>query len=55
MGIKPIVHHIGSTSLFGLSAKPVIDMIGIIKDPEMAIKSLKDLDFKYRGEYNNPM
>ncbi len=39
----------------GLSAKPVIDMIGVIKDPEKAIKSLEDLGFKYKGEYNIPM
>lgn len=49
------IHHIGSTSVPGLLAKPVIDMIGVIKDPEKAIKPLEDLGFKYKGEYNIPM
>src|SRR5579872_2938376 len=49
------VHHIGSTSVPGLSAKPVIDMIGVVKTPEEAIKPLEYLGFKYKGEYNIPM
>ena len=49
------VHHVGSTSVPGLSAKPVIDMIGVIKDPEKAIQPLETLGFKYKGEYNIPM
>ncbi|HEY4831932.1 MAG TPA: GNAT family N-acetyltransferase, partial [Waddliaceae bacterium] len=49
------VHHIGSTSVSGLSAKPVIDMIGVVRNPEMAIQPLKSLGFTYKGEYNIPM
>ena len=49
------IHHIGSTSVPGLSAKPVIDMIGVVKDPEKAIQPLESLGFKYKGEYNIPM
>lgn len=49
------IHHIGSTSVPGLSAKPVIDMIGVVKDPEKAIEPLEALGFKYKGEYNIPM
>lgn len=49
------VHHIGSTSVPGLLAKPVIDMIGVLKKPEEAIKPLENLGFKYKGEYNIPM
>ena len=49
------IHHIGSTSVPGLSAKPVIDMIGVIKDPEKAIQQLESLGFKYKDEYNIPM
>lgn len=56
LGINCIaIHHIGSTSVPGLSAKPVIDMIGVIKDPEKAIQPLENLGFKYKGEYNIPM
>ena len=49
------LHHVGSTSVPGLSAKPVIDMIGVIKNPESAIQSLENLGFKSKGEYNIPM
>lgn len=49
------IHHIGSTSIPSLSAKPVIDMIGIVKNPEGAIQPLESLGFKYKGEYNIPM
>mgnify|MGYP002143209505 CR=1 FL=1 len=49
------IHHIGSTSVPGLSAKPVIDMIGVVNDPEKAIQPLQSLGFKYKGEYNIPM
>lgn len=49
------IHHIGSTSVPGLPAKPIIDMIGVMKDPEKAIQPLESLGFKYKGEYNIPM
>lgn len=49
------IHHIGSTSVPGLPAKPVIDMIGVVKNPENAIEPLEGLGFKYKGEYNIPM
>lgn len=49
------VHHIGSTSVPGLSAKSVIDIIGVVKDPEKTIRFLEDLGFQYKGEYNIPM
>lgn len=49
------LHHIGSTSVPGLAAKPVIDMIGVVKNPEESIQPLESLGFKYKGEYNIPM
>lgn len=49
------VHHVGSTSVPGLLAKPVIDIILIVKDPEKAILPLENLSFKYKGEYNIPL
>jgi len=49
------IHHIGSTSVPGLSAKPVIDMIVIVEGIEKAIQTLEGLGFKYKGEYNIPM
>lgn len=49
------IHHIGSTAVPGLYAKPVIDMIGVVKNPEEAIQPLESLGFKYKGEYNIPL
>jgi len=49
------IHHIGSTSVPGLSAKPVIDMIVVIKDSEKVTQQLESLGFKSKGEYNIPM
>lgn len=48
------VHHVGSTSVPGLSAKPIIDMIGVIKNPKNTIQPLENLGFTYKGEYNIP-
>jgi len=47
--------HVGSTAVPGLSAKPKIDMIAVVKNPEDVIKSLEAIGFDYRGEYNIPM
>ena len=44
------VHHIGSTG--GYSAKPVIDIIVVVKEPEKTIQPLESLGFKYKGEYD---
>lgn len=49
------IHHVGSTSVPGLAAKPIIDMIGVVQDPNQAIQPLEGLGFKYKGEYNIPM
>lgn len=49
------VHHIGSTSVPGLSAKPIIDIITVVKHPETAIQPIETLGFRYKGEYNIPM
>ncbi len=49
------LHHVGSTSIPGLLAKPIIDIIGVVKDTEEAIEPLKSLGFQYKGEYNIPM
>lgn len=49
------VHHIGSTSVPGLAAKPKIDMIVVVKDPTQTIGTLEAIGFQYRGEYNIPL
>ncbi len=49
------VHHVGSTSVPGLAAKPKIDIIAVVKEPEKSIKQLEPAGFDYRGEFNIPM
>lgn len=48
------IHHVGSTAVPGLVAKPKIDIIVVVKDPTTAIKKLQSIGFDYRGEYNIP-
>lgn len=50
-------HHIGSTSVPGLWAKPVIDMIVVVHDlvkAKKAIPDLKSLGYVYAGEAGIP-
>lgn len=49
------IHHVGSTSVPGLAAKPKIDSIVVTKNPEVCIQKLEAIGFKYRGEYNIPL
>lgn len=47
------IEHVGSTSVEGLSAKPVIDIDIIVKDKEASqkvIKALELIGFKHRGD-----
>ncbi|KTC64959.1 glutamate rich protein GrpB (plasmid) [Legionella adelaidensis] len=51
------VHHIGSTSVPGLAAKPIIDMIPVVSDivkVDNAIAAMKALDYEFKGEYGIP-
>lgn len=48
------VHHVGSTSVPGLPAKPKIDIIAVVASPSIAIEQLAPLGYEYRGEYNIP-
>jgi GrpB-like predicted nucleotidyltransferase (UPF0157 family) len=52
-GILEQVHHIGSTSVPGLKAKAVIDMlleVYPLPKPEVGIPALEELGYEYRGE-----
>lgn len=49
------VHHVGSTSVPGLAAKPKIDMLAVVKEPSEAISALEAVGYTYRGEFNIPM
>ncbi|NRA73743.1 MAG: GrpB family protein [Rickettsiales bacterium] len=48
------IHHVGSTSVKGLCAKPRIDIIIIAKDIILASKQLESLYYRARGEVNIP-
>ena len=55
------VHHIGSTSVAGLSAKPKIDIVAVVKPFHLLqwsstrMKNIfADLDYTYKGEWNIP-
>ena len=50
-------HHIGSTSIDGLSSKDCIDVLGVIENFELGlelVKPFKSLGFIYKGEYGIP-
>ena len=45
------IHHFGSTSVPGLSAKPKIDILAVVKSFSLIdIPALEKLGFEYRGE-----
>jgi len=48
------IHHIGSTSVPGLSAKPCIDIIGLVRNFKAAIPALKSIGYESRGEMHLP-
>lgn len=48
------IHHIGSTSVPGLSAKPIIDMLPVVRDiqrVDQATKAMESLGYEVKGEY----
>lgn len=46
--------HVGSTSVEGLAAKPVIDIIAAVKNVSLFIKQVKELGYEARGETGLP-
>ncbi len=48
------VHHIGSTAVLGLCAKPKIDIIAVVNERTFVIQVLEILGYQYRGEFNIP-
>lgn len=48
------IHHVGSTSVPGLAAKPKIDIIAVVKDGKASIATLEKAGFTYKGEWNIP-
>jgi len=49
------VHHIGSTSVPGLAAKPVLDIMPVVKDiTKVNILGLESIGYKNKGELGMP-
>ena len=48
------IHHIGSTSVPSLSAKPCIDIIGVVQNFKAAIPALESIGYESRGEMHLP-
>jgi GrpB-like predicted nucleotidyltransferase (UPF0157 family) len=48
------IHHIGSTSVPGLSAKEHLDILLVIKDLR-EVKCLEQIGYRLKGEYNVPL
>lgn len=48
------IHHIGSTSIPGLCAKPIIDILPVVRDiqeVDKATKAMESLGYEVKGEY----
>ena len=48
------INHIGSTAVPELIAKPIIDIIAVVKNPQDSINPLESIGYNYRGEMNIP-
>jgi GrpB-like predicted nucleotidyltransferase (UPF0157 family) len=48
------IHHVGSTAVPGLAAKPKIDMIAVVHSGDLSIAQLENIGFSYKGEWNIP-
>jgi GrpB-like predicted nucleotidyltransferase (UPF0157 family) len=49
------IHHIGSTSVPSLSAKPQIDIIAVVRDLFFHESQLEAIEYRYRGGFNIPL
>lgn len=48
------VHHVGSTAVEGLCAKPKLDILAVVRDQDAAIPLLEKGGYQFGGELNIP-
>ena len=48
------VHHVGSTAVPGLCAKPKIDIITVVKERTQSVSPFEKIGYEFRGEFNIP-
>ena len=51
------VHHVGCTSVPGLAAKPLLDIMPVVANPddgESAAEPMTTLEYRYRGDNGLP-
>jgi GrpB-like predicted nucleotidyltransferase (UPF0157 family)/N-acetylglutamate synthase-like GNAT family acetyltransferase len=48
------IHHVGSTSVPNLAAKPKIDIIAVVQNLIFSKEELVELGYRYRGGFNLP-
>jgi GrpB-like predicted nucleotidyltransferase (UPF0157 family) len=49
------IHHVGSTAVPGLAAKPKIDILAKVEDLKFNHSLLENLGYNYRGGFNLPL
>jgi GrpB-like predicted nucleotidyltransferase (UPF0157 family) len=49
------IHHVDSTAVPGLAAKPKIDMIAVVGNIKHATQPMKNMGYTYKGEYTIPL
>ena len=49
------VHHVGSTAVPGLCAKPKLDIIAVVREKALSVHALQRSGYEYRGEFNIPL
>ncbi|MBM4210999.1 MAG: GNAT family N-acetyltransferase [Gammaproteobacteria bacterium] len=49
------IHHVGSTSVPGLAAKPKIDIIAVVRNLVFDKSQLEAIGYKYKGGFNIPL
>lgn len=47
-----VLHHVGSTAVPSLAAKPVIDMMALVDDPDALVGPIIEADYEYPRAYN---